>query len=168
MNLATTTAAPVCPGPSCDHIGNGGGVFVGFLPSREISIHFKILEAFHPSAMPPPAPVGCGTNGFASFKTNVVPVLTGICANQCHGGNNSGAKNALDMSGLASTTDNNTCLQVRGHVNFQMVAQSGILLAPDPATDPAHPAAGKLSAATNPTLANYKTALNTWITVEGM
>lgn len=165
MNLAQAMATPVCPGPSCDHIGAGAAAFVGFLPTREVSVHFKVLEAYHPDAMPPPAPVGCGTNGFASFKTNVIPALTG-CANQCHAGANQGAKNAMDLSALQSMTDNNTCLQVRAHVNFQTVTQSGVLLAPDPAGDAAHPF--KLGAATTPTLANFKTALNTWITVEGM
>jgi hypothetical protein len=61
-------------------------------------------------------------------------------------------------------TDNNTCLQVRAHVNFQTTTQSGVLLAPDPAGDGAHPF--KLSTASTPTLANFQSAINTWITVE--
>lgn len=165
LNLAQSPTAPTCPGPSCSLIANGAAAFVGFRPNRQISISFKMLEAFHPDTMPPPAPTGCGTAGFASFLTNVKPVIT-TCQTQCHGGTNQGAKNAMDLSGLASATDNNTCLQVRAHVNFQTVGQSGVLLAPDPAGDAAHPF--KLSAASTPTLANFQTALNTWITVEGM
>ena len=167
MNLAQSPTTPVCPGPSCDHIGNGAAAFVGFLPNREISIHFKALEAFHPDTMPPPMAVGCAdATGFASFKTKVIPAMT-TCANQCHAGANQGAKNAMDLSNLASMTDNNTCLQVRAHVNFQMPTQSGVLLAPDPNSgDVAHPF--KLGAASTPTLASFQSDLNTWITVEGM
>src|SRR5262249_27029885 len=132
LNLAMTTSNPVCPGPSCALIGAGASAFVCFIPNRQISIPSKALQAYHPDTMPRSMPTGCGTMGFASFKTNVVPQLQ-TCANQCHGGTNMGAKNAMDLSGLASTTDNNTCLQVRAHVNFQTVPQSGVLLAPDPA-----------------------------------
>lgn len=163
MNLAQATTTPVCPGPSCDHIGAGAAAFVGFAPSNQLSISFKVLEAYHPDAGMPPASTGCGTMGFASFKTNVQPMLQG-CQQQCHGGNNAGAKNAMDLSGLASTTDNTTCLQVRIHVNFQTVAQSGVLLAPQAGQDTAHPF--KLSTTSNPTIANFQTALNTWIGVE--
>ncbi|MFT3699210.1 MAG: hypothetical protein QM831_39045 [Kofleriaceae bacterium] len=163
MNLAQTTTTAVCPGPSCDHIGAGAAAFVGFPPSNKLSISFKVLEAYHPDATPPPAATGCGTNGFASFKTNVQPMMA-TCQQQCHGGTNAGAKNAMDLSGLASTTDNNTCLQVRIHVNFQTVAQSGVLLAPQAGQDTAHPF--KLSTTSNPTIANFQTALNTWIGVE--
>jgi len=164
MNLATTTSPAVCPGPSCDHIGAGAAAFIGFAPSNKLSITFKVLEAYHPDATPPPAATGCGTMGFASFLANAKPNLQG-CATQCHGGSNQGAKNAMDLSGLASTTDNNTCLQVRSHVNFQTVAASGVLLAPQPgSTDTAHPF--KLSTASTPTIATFQSQLNTWIAVE--
>ena len=168
MNLAMATGSVVCPGPSCDHIGNGAAAFVGFAPQNELSTHFKVLEAYHPNTMPPPVTVGCNAMGFASFKTNVVPVLSN-CQSQCHG--NGSGKGALDMSGLASTTDNNTCLQVRGHVNFQNVPQSGVLLAPQAGVDAAHPCkigTAPCLAPPFPTLANFQNAVNTWITVESM
>jgi hypothetical protein len=164
MDLAATTTTPICPGPSCDHIGAGAAAFVGFPPQNQLSISFKVLDVYHPNSTPPPPPTGCGTMGFASFLANVKPSLN-TCMQMCHGGSNAGAKNALDMSGLASTTDNTTCLQVRSHVNFQTVAQSGVLLAPQPGSaDTAHPF--KLSTASTPTIANFQTSLNTWITVE--
>lgn len=164
LNLAQTTSPAICPGPSCDHIGAGAAAFVGFPPTNQLSISFKVLEAYHPDSTPPPPPTGCGTMGFASFLTNVKPDLS-TCQSMCHGGTNAGAKNALDMSGLASTTDNTTCLQVRSHVNFQTVASSGVLLAPQPgSTDTAHPY--KLSTTSTPTIAAFQSSLNTWITVE--
>ncbi|CAN5401684.1 hypothetical protein BH11MYX1_BH11MYX1_14080 [soil metagenome] len=161
LNLAAATAAVSCPGPSCDHIGAGAAAFVGFPPQNRLSITFKVLEAAHPDNTIPPVSAGCGTMGFASFIANVKPSIQG-CATQCH--SNGGAKNAMDLSGLASTTDNNTCLQVRAHVNFQTVAQSGVLLAPQAGQDAAHPF--KLSAASTPTIANFQAKLNTWISVE--
>jgi hypothetical protein len=164
MDLVATTTPPICPGPSCDHIGAGAAAFVGFPPQNQLSISFKVLDVYHPDSTPPPPPMGCGTMGFASFLANVKPSLN-TCMQMCHGGTNTGAKNALDMSGLASTTDNNTCLQVRSHVNFQTVAQSGVLLAPQPGSaDTAHPF--KLSTTSTPTIANFQTSLNTWISVE--
>jgi hypothetical protein len=164
MNLAMATGAVVCPGPSCDHIGNGAAAFVGFAPQNQLSIHFKVLDPYHMDAMPPPATVGCATMGFAAFLANAKPALQ-PCATMCHGGANAGAKSALDMSGLASTTDNTTCLQVRGHVNFQAIPQSGVLLAPDPGSgDTAHPA--KFGNQLAGTIAAFQTSMNAWINVE--
>ncbi|CAN5503559.1 hypothetical protein BH11MYX1_BH11MYX1_37860 [soil metagenome] len=165
LNLAAATSTPTCPGASCDHVGAGAAAFIGFPSTNRLSITFKVADPYHPDTTSPPPSSGCGTNGFASFLAKVKPVLAPVCAG-CHGGANAGAKNAMDLSGLASTTDNNTCLQVRAHVNFQTQASSGILLAPTPGQDVAHPAGGKLSAATNPTLNAFSTAVNAWITVE--
>jgi hypothetical protein len=161
LNLAAPTAAVSCPSPSCDHIGAGAAAFVGFPPQNRLSITFKVLEAYHPTTTVPPPSAGCGTNGFASFLADVKPSIQ-PCATMCHAAG--GAKNAMDLSGLASTTDNNTCLQVRAHVNFQTVAQSGVLLAPQAGQDTAHPF--KLSTTSTPTIANFQTKLNTWISVE--
>lgn len=165
LNLAATTTTPTCPGPSCDHIGAGAAAFIGFPSDHRLSITFKVADPYHPGSTAPPPSSGCGTNGFASFLAKVKPVLSPVCVS-CHGGANAGAKNAMDLSGLATTTDNNTCLQVRAHVNFQTQASSGVLLAPTPGQDAAHPAGGKLSATTTPTLAAFTTAINAWITVE--
>ncbi len=165
LNLAASPTVPTCPGASCDHIGAGAAAFVGFRADGKLSITFKALDPYHPDTTTPPPPSGCGTNGFAKFLADVKPVLTGTCTS-CHGGANAGAKNAMDLSGLASTTDNNACLQVRAHVNFQSVAMSGILLAPTPGQDAAHPAGGKLSATTTPTQANFQAKVGGWITVE--
>lgn len=161
LNLAPATAAVACPGPSCDHIGAGAAAFVGFPPQNRLSITFKVLEAQHATTTTPPPSAGCGTMGFASFLANVKPSIQ-PCATMCHA--NGSGKNAMDLSGLASTTDNNTCLQVRAHVNFQTVAQSGVLLAPQAGQDTAHPF--KLSTTSTPTIAAFQTKLNTWISVE--
>jgi len=163
LNLAATTTPAICPGPSCDHIGAGAAIFVGFASANKLSITFKVLEPAH-AGMTPPPPVGCGPNGFASFLSTMKPVITGLCAS-CHGGANAGAQGAMDLSGLASTTDNNTCLQVRQHIDTATPANSTVLRPPN-GLDATHPAQGKLTTATNPTLANFTTAVTTWATVE--
>jgi hypothetical protein len=163
LNLAATTSTPVCPGPSCDHIGAGAAIFVDFASANKLSITFKVLEPAHADAAPPP-PMGCGTNGFASFLTNMKPVLTGLCAG-CHGGSNAGATGAMDLTKLASTTDNNACLQARLHIDTVTPTSSTILRPPN-GLDGAHPVQGKLTGATNPTLASFTTAVTTWATVE--
>src|SRR5258705_2181383 len=84
MNLAMPTGTRVCPGPSCDKILNGAAAFVGFKPTNQISIHFKVLEAYHPSTMPPPMTVGCAMNGFAAFQANAKAALQ-QCQTMCHG-----------------------------------------------------------------------------------
>jgi hypothetical protein len=163
LNLAATTTPAICPGPSCDLIGEGAAIFVGFASANKLSITFKVLEPVHPGMTPPP-PTGCRTNGFASFLSTMKPQLTGLCAS-CHGGTNAGATGAMDLTGLASTTDNNTCLQVRQHIDTATPANSTILRPPN-GLDAAHPAQGTLTTATNPTLADFTTALTTWATIE--
>jgi hypothetical protein len=163
LNLAATTTTPICPGPSCDHIGPGAAIFIGFASANKLSITFKALEPVHPGDTPPP-PMGCGTNGFASFVNTMKPQLSGLCAS-CHGGSNTSATGAMDLTKLASTTDNNACLQARQHIDTTTPANSTILRPPN-GLDAAHPAQGKLTAATNPTLAGFTAAVTTWATIE--
>jgi hypothetical protein len=174
LNLATSATPVVCPpiGPSCDHIGAGASVFHDFAPTDPITISFKVLSAYMPSSTPPPAPTGCDTAGLAAFVKNVAPLMdaAGSCKT-CHAGQNTGATAAmplLDSTGaaadLTSTTDNTACLAVRTQVNFQSVATSNVLLAPDPSGDSNHPL--KFSTTSNPTLANFQTGMTAWITVE--
>jgi mono/diheme cytochrome c family protein len=174
LNLAASMTPVSCPpiGPSCDHIGAGASVFHDFDPQNPISISFKVLSAYQTMAMPPPVATGCDAAGIAAFAANVAPLMdaAGACKT-CHAGQNGGATAAmplLNSSGaaadLTSKTDNTACLAVRSHVNFQAVPQSGVLLAPDPAGDANHPF--KLSTASTPTLANYQSGMNAWITVE--
>ncbi|MFT3698539.1 MAG: hypothetical protein QM831_35670 [Kofleriaceae bacterium] len=164
LNLAKTTTVPVCPGPSCDKVGAGAGAFVRFDPSNQVSITFKKLESFHPDTTTPPMTVGCGTKGFQSFLTNVKPLMT-LCAT-CHQGQNTSATNNMDLTKLASTTDNNACEQAYAHLQLNSPSNSGLILAPQQGVDATHPAAGKLSGTTNPTFAAWSTAINKWITDE--
>ena len=174
LNLAAAATPVTCPpiGPSCDHIGAGASVFHDFSPTNPLTISFKVLSAYMSDSTPPPAATGCDTAGFASFQTNVVPLMNAVGAcNTCHDNQNAGATSAMPLlksdgttGGLLSTTDNTACLAVRSHVNFQAISTSDVLLAPDPAGDGAHPF--KLSTASTPTLANFQAGMTTWINVE--
>lgn len=161
LNLATASSVPVCPGPSCSKIGAGAAAFVSFDPNNQISLTFKKLEKFHVDDTTPPPVVGCGTKGFASFMTNVKPLMT-LCAT-CHQGQNASATNNMDLTKLASTTDNNACLEAYHHVVLQTPSMSGLLLAPQMGVDLTHPAGGKLAAGP---YATFSTAVNKWITDE--
>ena len=161
LNLAATTTTPTCIGPSCQYIGAGAAAFVGFPPTQDISISFKALEAAHADT-PPPASVGCKTNGFAKFLSDVKPLFTANGCTNCHGSATNNAHNSLDLTGLASTTDNTTCLQVRGKVDFTNEANSAILNPPE-GKDAAHPAAGTL---TGTALTNFQTKIAGWEAVE--
>jgi len=174
LNLATSATPVTCPpiGPSCDHIGAGASVFHDFYPTNPITISFKVLSAYQTMAMPPPMATGCDAAGLASFVQNVEPLMDApnACAT-CHENQNGGATAAMPLldsmgnpANLKSTTDNTACLAVRSHVNFQSVPNSGVLLAPDPAGDANHPF--KLNTGTTPTLANFQSGMNAWITVE--
>ncbi len=162
MNLAPATGPVSCPpiGPSCDHIGPGAAAFVGFAPENELSISFLVIEAYHPDATMPPATVGCATNGFAAFIQNVKPQLMSGTCTSCHGGQNNGATGAMDLTGLANTTSNTTCLQVRNHIQTDGTP-SPLLLAPEAGQDATHPY--KMAAAAYTT---FMTNINTWIAAE--
>jgi hypothetical protein len=161
LNLAATTTPPTCIGPSCQYIGAGAAAFIGFPPTQMISISFKALEAVH-SDTPPPPTVGCKTNGFAKFLSDVKPLFTTNSCFGCHGSAANNAHNSLDLTGLASTTDNTTCLQVRGKLDFTTEANSPILNPPE-GKDAAHPAAGTL---TGTALTTFQTKIAGWEAVE--
>ncbi len=166
LNLPASTTAAACPGPSCDHLGVGEALFVGFPSSNKISVSFRVIDKHRDDASTTTTVAGCGAAGLASFDTNVKPVLSPICAS-CHAGTaNAGARNAMDLSKLATATDNTTCLQVYSHLSFTAGTTSGLLLAPTPGVDAGHPAQGKLSTTTNPTLVNFTNGVYAWIAVE--
>jgi hypothetical protein len=166
LNLAASATPVVCPpiGPSCDHIGAGASVFHDFAPQDPITISFKVLSAYQADQTMPPPATGCATMGFASFQTNVVPLMNAAGACQsCHENQNAGATAAMPLIGLTSTTNNTACLAARSQVTFQTVSASPVLNAPNPA-DTAHPF--HLSTTSTPTLADFQTGVTTWITVE--
>jgi hypothetical protein len=150
--------------PQEQQIGGGTAVLVGFVASAKITIHFKAVGPYKPNGGPTDggAGGGGGTNdggipkvggckALASFKTNAqalfsqpVPGAILSCL-ACHGGQNTGATSAVDMTGVASDDDTEVdmaCEHIRTRVNFQRIDESGIFLAPAPAQvlgDATHP-----------------------------
>jgi hypothetical protein len=168
MNLPMGTAPATCPSPSCATISGGTAAFIGFPPNNQLAIHFKVVSPYQATSGTGSTGGGGGCKVVSSFITNAKPLM--IAANSCsscHMGQNANATSAMNITGI-NTTDmtmlTNACNQVRTRVNFQTIPQSGVLLAPDPAGDGAHPF--KLSTASNPTLANFQTGLTTWINDE--
>jgi mono/diheme cytochrome c family protein len=138
----------------------GGLVMLPNVPSTaKLSVSFQMIGP----------PVGSGTTTLAgckvvsSFTTNARPRLSTSCVG-CHGGANGGATNAVDMTKVNDTSPAGqaaACGQILGRVNLTTPAQSGILLAPDPASGVAHPF--KFAAADSTT---FRNSLTTWINAE--
>lgn len=138
----------------------GGLLMLSNVPANaKLSISFKHIG---------PA-VGSGTTTLpgckvvSSFTQNARTQLSTNCVS-CHGGANAGATAAVDMTKINDTSaagQATACGQILGRVNLTTPDQSGIFLAPDPASGVGHPF--KLTAANFTT---FKTAINNWITAE--
>lgn len=174
LDLAPCTTAPATPCASTS-LDGGTAAFVGFNPTAPMQIQFKAVDKYKDmSGSGAGSGSGTATGGckaLDSFKTNVIPLMTaaGSCSS-CHmTGENQNAINAMDITGITTTDDTmlaTACAQVRTRVNFQAPTQSGVLLAPDPNGDGAHPF--KLGGGTTPTLANFQTGVTTWINAEAI
>jgi cytochrome c553 len=147
-------------------IDGGTEDFIGFASTDMLQVNFKVLSPYKPETSVS-APTGCKV--LATFKTAAVPQLGpapgGTCST-CHGGQNTTATAAMDLSSLASTNDAmliNTCNQVRSRINFQTTDQSGFYLAPNPAAASNHPFNfNKDQNAFNA----FKTAMDVWVKAE--
>jgi hypothetical protein len=138
----------------------GGLLMLENVPmNAQLSVSFKSIG---PS-------VGSGTTtlpgckAVSTFTTNAQPLLSANCVS-CHGGANSTATNAVDMTkvnDLTTAGQTTACGQILSRVNLVTPAQSGILLAPDPNSGVSH-----LFKFSTTALPNYQTKMNTWITAE--
>jgi hypothetical protein len=115
------------------------------------------------------ASIGTGTTTLTgckvvtSFTQNARTPLSQTCVT-CHGGANSGATSAVDMTKINDTSTTGqtaACGQILSRVNLTTPDQSGILLAADPASGVTHPF--KFSTTAYPA---FKTSLTTWIQAE--
>jgi hypothetical protein len=126
-------------------IGGGTAAFVGFVPTNDMTIHFKVVDKYK---MDGGTGSGSGSGGVTGckklpeFKANAQAQLNAACAS-CHaGGGNASAKSAMDIDGVGSTTDAMillACNQVRTRINFQDTTQSGFYIAPNPGSATGHP-----------------------------
>jgi hypothetical protein len=147
-------------------IDGGTEDFIGFAATDMLQVHFKVLSPFKPDTTSS-APTGCKV--LATFKSAAVPQLGpapgGTCST-CHGGQNTTATAAMDLTNLTATTDAllmNACNQVRSRINFQTTDQSGFYIAPSPTLTSNHPFNfNKDQNAFNA----FKTAMDVWVKAE--
>jgi hypothetical protein len=110
-----------------------------------------------------------GCKVLASFKANVVPALrlpddgNTVNCSSCHVSGS--GKGAMDIAGFDATDDATVlkaCNEVRTRVDLTKPDESGIYLAPDPASGTNHPkkfAAGQFTS-------NFKTPVDRWVQAE--
>jgi mono/diheme cytochrome c family protein len=140
-------------------VGGGLLMLANVGATDQLSISFKQISKS----------IGTGTTTLAgckvvtSFTSNARPPLSTNCVT-CHGGANSGATSAVDMTKIndtSATGQASACGQILGRVNLTTPDASGILLAPDPASGVSHPF--KFAATAYPA---FKTSMTTWISAE--
>jgi mono/diheme cytochrome c family protein len=156
------------PSAAPDPIGGGTAAFVGFTPTNQVSIHFKVISKYMADSG---SGAGSGTTQsgcrqLASFKQNAQGPLNTNCAS-CHSGTaNANAKAAMDIDGIGSTDDamiQLACNQVRSRINFQDTNSSSFYIAPDPGQATNHPFKFGGSAAN---FSNFKSAVDPWVQAE--
>jgi hypothetical protein len=134
MNLAAGAT------PDQQQIAGGTAAFVGFQASDRLSIYFKAAKVYQDDGMPPAMQTGCKKlTEFKAVKAEFTTAVGGAAQNcgQCHMGTNAGATSALDMRGINDPSDTviqTACNQILIRVNLTTPDQSGIFLAPDPAS----------------------------------
>ena len=159
-----TTKTNVAPSTTAA-IGAGAAAFTEFVPTDPVIISFKVVMPYQPAVVT--TPTG-GCNDVADFITDAQPLMNADCAS-CHTGTaNPSAKNAMDLTGIA-TPNNATaiaaaCAQALNHASITAGSIPGslILVEPDPAQAAGHPF--KITNAGN--LTTYKTDITSWLTKE--
>ena len=129
-----------------DMIDGGTAAFVDFNATDQISIIFKVTDVYRPATG---SGSGSGDTGgckvLDQFKSDAQGPLTTNCAMACHGGADSGAKGAMNLSTLlnaAPISDADiltSCNEVHSRINLTDVEQSGFFIAPNPGNATNHP-----------------------------
>lgn len=145
-------------------LGGGTHSFAGFVPTDKIEIHFKAIKAFKADTGGGGGNTG-GCKSLATFKTNVAAQVQASCAAACHSGGQAGAKGAMDTTGINSADDATlaiACAQVLTRANLVNTAQSGLYLAPDPASNTNHP----FKFANTAAFTAFQTSVDVWVQAE--
>jgi len=137
-------------------LGPGTVILSNWQPEAKLAVVFEKVEPYTPGA--PVETDGC--KDVTSFTTNAVGPLQDNCAGQCHGGNNSAAKAALDMSALQDDPEK-ACAQVLNRVKTDDPNGSPILVVTQPGGNANHPYKFP-----NGGYENFQTAVSTWIMAE--
>ena len=143
-------------------LGPGTLVLTNWQKGGKLSIAFETISVIDPTAM---GGAGGGMGGGAcsalmSFESNAAPQLSNCVG--CHGGNNAGATNAVDMTQLSSDPDS-ACGQIRNRIDLNNPGNSQLFVTTDPSVQNTHPFKfGGNTANFNA----FKTAVTTWIQQE--
>lgn len=146
-------------------IAGGTAAFVGFLASDPLSIYFKKADKYQDDGMMPMPQSGCKKlTEFKAARTAFSAAVGGAAqaCTACHAGTNAGATGAMGIANIGSADDTvvqNVCNQVLIRVNLTTPDQSGIYLAPAPAST--HP-----FRFTQAQLDMFKATVNTWVMAE--
>lgn len=145
-------------------LSTGTMVLTNWKSGSKVSIVFEVAEAY--VAMSGEGGGGGGGPGSAcgavqEFTDNARAPLTASCVN-CHGGNNTQATNALDMSDLAGNPGE-TCGQVKNRVNLANPNASQLFVTTDPNGNAAHPFKFQ---GNQQNFQNFRAALTAWIQIE--
>jgi hypothetical protein len=150
-------------------IGGGIAPLIGFTPTNQLTITFKVVDKYRPDTGGGGGGGGGGQVGckqVASFIANARGPLQNSCQG-CHANaGNANARSAMDITGIANAGDaammQTVCDQVRTRINFSDTNNSGFFIAPDPAAATGHdfkfPDAG--------TFNNFKAAVDVWVQAE--
>ncbi len=150
-------------GQSAD-LGPGTLILTNWLVDGKLAISFENIEPY--STMLPDGGTDGGLEGgcadLDSFSTNAKGQFQPCLG--CHGGGDSQANAAVDMSGLVNDADvANACAQIRNRVNPGNPPQSQIFITTEPGGAAAHPFKfGQNQATWNA----FKDAVSVWIAAE--
>ncbi len=146
-------------------LGPGTVILTNWRSGGKLSIAFDVLETiepFDPGAGGGGTGPGSGCVAPQEFMDNAVGPLQANCTG-CHGGNNTTATNAVDMSALGDDPET-TCGQLRNRVNFGNPAQSQLFITTNPNGNATHPYKFNGNGGT---FNNFVNALTAWIEQEG-
>jgi len=146
-------------------IAGGTAAFVGFIATDPLSIYFKAAKPFQPDMGGMQTQSGCKMlTEFKAIRANFSAPVGGAAqaCTGCHAGSNAGATGAMGIQNIGSADDlvvQNVCNQVLIRTNLTTPDQSGIFLAPSPAST--HP-----FRFTQAQLDVFKANVNTWVMAE--
>jgi hypothetical protein len=149
---------------TAESLGVGLVILTNWEPEAKLGLGFELAEP-HTSGQGVGGgggggPLGGGCVAVTEFEDNVVAALQPCL--QCHGGNNTGATSAVDMSELGSNPAA-TCGQVKNRVNLDTPAQSQLFLVTNPDGNASHPFKFNGNAGN---WNNFMTDVTVWINAE--
>ena len=143
-------------------LGPGAVILTNWVVGGKLSIAFETITIIDPMGGGGGGGGGGACSALPEFVANAAPALA-PCDN-CHGGQNGAATNAVDMTDLGSD-DDAACGQIKNRINLTNPAQSQLFITTDPSGNATHPFKfGGNQANFNQFVQN----VTQWINAEGM